>query len=421
MEELNSYPEIPASIRDELKATLHSLGIKVQQPASALDVAQIAEPQTYPQLEEEETGIKKQSLQIESLKDTKEAVLPILVFSCNRPAAISRSLKTLLMYRPDPVKFPIIVSQDCNHEPTASAIKAFADLGHVTHLKQPDQSAPEVPAGEQKFKGYFKIARHYRWGLKQIFRTFNYSAVIIVEDDLDVAPDFYEYFSATYALLLADPSLWCVSAWNDNGKRNLVDMNHSELLYRSDFFPGLGWMITKDLWDELEPKWPRSYWDDWLRQPEQRRNRACIRPEVSRTRTFGKIGVSNGMFFDKHLKFIQLNEQSIAFSKLDLTYLLQSNYDSQFLTHVYSVPVVTAGDVKRNELPSTVDASGPVRIMYHTKDSYRNAAKLLGLMDDFKSGVPRTGYHGIVSFFYNGRHVYLAPNTNWKGYDPRWS
>lgn len=90
------------------------------------------------------------------------------------------------------------------------------------------------------------------------------------------------------------------------------------------------------------------------------------------------------MFFDKHLKFIQLNEQSIAFSKLDLTYLLQSNYDSQFLTHVYSVPVVTAGDVKRNELPSTVDASGPVRIMYHTKDSYRNAAKLLGLMDDFK-------------------------------------
>lgn len=73
-----------------------------------------------------------------------------------------------------------------------------------------------------------------------------------------MAPDFYEYFSATYALLLADPSLWCVSAWNDNGKRNLVDMNHSELLYRSDFFPGLGWMITKDLWDELEPKWPRS-------------------------------------------------------------------------------------------------------------------------------------------------------------------
>ena len=77
-------------------------------------------------------------------------------------------------------------------------------------------------------------------------------------DDLDVAADFYEYFSNTYELLLKDTSLWCVSAWNDNGKANLVDMKHGELLYRSDFFPGLGWMITKKVWDELEPKWPKS-------------------------------------------------------------------------------------------------------------------------------------------------------------------
>lgn len=35
-----------------------------------------------------------------------------------------------------------------------------------------------------------------------------------------------------------------------------------------------------------------SFWDDWIREPEQRKNRACIRPEISRTRTFGKKGVS---------------------------------------------------------------------------------------------------------------------------------
>jgi len=52
---------------------------------------------------------------------------------------------------------------------------------------------------------------------------------------------------------------------------------------------------------------PRSYWDDWMRLPEQRKNRACIRPEVGRSKTFGKIGVSNGLFFDKHLKFIQVS------------------------------------------------------------------------------------------------------------------
>jgi alpha-1,3-mannosyl-glycoprotein beta-1,2-N-acetylglucosaminyltransferase len=44
-----------------------------------------------------------------------------------------------------------------------------------------------------------------------------------------------------------------------------------------------------------------------MRLPEQRKNRACIRPEVGRSKTFGKIGVSNGLFFDKHLKFIQVS------------------------------------------------------------------------------------------------------------------
>lgn len=77
-------------------------------------------------------------------------------------------------------------------------------------------------------------------------------------DDLDVAPDFYEYFLGTYPILVADKSLWCVSAWNDNGKAGLVDEKSPHLLYRTDFFPGLGWMLLRDLWLEIGPKWPRS-------------------------------------------------------------------------------------------------------------------------------------------------------------------
>lgn len=40
------------------------------------------------------------------------------------------------------------------------------------------------------------------------------------------------------------------------------------------------------------PKWPHAFWDDWIRDPDQRLGRTCIRPELSRSRTFGKIGVS---------------------------------------------------------------------------------------------------------------------------------
>ena len=44
----------------------------------------------------------------------------------------------------------------------------------------------------------------------------------IISDDLDISPDFFEYFSATYPILHQDDTLWCVSAWNDNGKEGMV-------------------------------------------------------------------------------------------------------------------------------------------------------------------------------------------------------
>lgn len=76
------------------------------------------------------------------------------------------------------------------------------------------------------------------------------------EDDLDVSPDLFEYFLGTLPILQADPTLWCVSAWNDNGKLGLIEQDAPHLLHRTDFFPGLGWMLTKSTWLELAPKWP---------------------------------------------------------------------------------------------------------------------------------------------------------------------
>uniref|UniRef100_A0AAG5D4J8 Alpha-1,3-mannosyl-glycoprotein 2-beta-N-acetylglucosaminyltransferase n=1 Tax=Anopheles atroparvus TaxID=41427 RepID=A0AAG5D4J8_ANOAO len=340
-------------------------------------------------------------------------IIPVVVFACNR-ISVNKCLDDLIRYRPSAEQFPIIVSQDCDDEPTRNTILSYRD--EVTLIRQPDQSDIPVPPKEKKYKGYYKIARHYGWALRTVFGQ-GFDSVILVEDDLSVAPDFYEYFLGTYPILKRDKSLWCVSAWNDNGKDGLIDVNAHDLLYRSDFFPGLGWMMTKDLWDELAPKWPKAFWDDWIRQPEQRKERACIRPELPRTRTFGKVGVSNGLFFDKHLKYIKLSEEFVSFTKSNLTYLLKSVYDDAFLKVVYQSPVVTLDELKRG----MVMTREPVRIVYHTKEQYKRATKNLGLMDDFKSGVPRTAYRGIVSFFYSGQRVYLAPNANWKGYDLTWS
>ncbi len=84
-----------------------------------------------------------------------------------------------------------------------------------------------------------------------MFRVLSYSQAIIVEDDLEFAPDFFSYFQASLPVLRADSSLFCVSAWNDNGKDNVIDVDSPQELYRTDFFGGLGWMLTKYVVDLL--------------------------------------------------------------------------------------------------------------------------------------------------------------------------
>lgn len=49
--------------------------------------------------------------------------------------------------------------------------------------------------------------------------------------------------------------------------------------------------------------------------------RACIRPEISRTHTFGDKGVSAGQFYKQHLQYIKLNSDPVDFTKKNLTYL----------------------------------------------------------------------------------------------------
>lgn len=47
-------------------------------------------------------------------------------------------------------------------------------------MRQPDQSDIFVLPKEKKFKGYYKIARHYGWALNTTFRA-GFDYVIIVE------------------------------------------------------------------------------------------------------------------------------------------------------------------------------------------------------------------------------------------------
>lgn len=113
-----------------------------------------------------------------------ESIIPILVIACDR-VTVKRNLDKLIQYRPSAELYPIIVSQDCGHAETARVIGSYGD--QVRHISQPDLSDIRVRPEHRKFQGYYKIARHYRWALNQVFKTFSQSTVVIVEDDLEVS------------------------------------------------------------------------------------------------------------------------------------------------------------------------------------------------------------------------------------------
>nr|XP_020502287.1 alpha-1,3-mannosyl-glycoprotein 2-beta-N-acetylglucosaminyltransferase-like [Labrus bergylta]XP_020502288.1 alpha-1,3-mannosyl-glycoprotein 2-beta-N-acetylglucosaminyltransferase-like [Labrus bergylta] len=403
-------PPPPSPVKEDTEVKDQTDVKQTQKPAATEALNSKSEQQ------QQQAAAIKQEIKTDTFYTSgPEVVIPILVIACDR-VTVKRSLDKLIQYRPSPQLFPIIVSQDCGHAETARVIGSYGE--QVTHIRQPDLSDIRVRPEHRKFQGYYKIARHYRWALNQIFNMLSHSSVVIVEDDLEVAPDFFEYFQALYPILRSDPSLWCVSAWNDNGRDALVDPSKAELLHRTDFFPGLGWMLLKDMWDELEPKWPSAFWDDWMRQPEQRRDRSCIRPEISRTITFGRKGVSLGQFFDQYLRYIKLNTEFVPFTKLDLSYLLKDKYEVKFILEVYSALLVKIEDLQQG---GSLKGPGPFRVQYSTRDTFKVFSRNLGVMDDLKSGVPRTGYRGVVSFLHRGRRVFLAPPEGWTHYDVSWS
>ncbi|VVA26594.1 PREDICTED: alpha-1 3-mannosyl-glyco [Prunus dulcis] len=179
-------------------------------------------------------------------------VAAVVIMACNRADYLERTVKSVLKYQSSVAsKFPLFVSQDGSHPAVKEKALSYDQLTYMQHLDY-EPVHTERPG---ELIAYYKIARHYKWALDGLFYKHNFSRVIILEDDMEIAPDFFDYFESTAALLDKDKSIMAVSSWNDNGQKQFV--HDPKVLYRSDFFPGLGWMLARSTWDELSPKWPK--------------------------------------------------------------------------------------------------------------------------------------------------------------------
>jgi len=158
------------------------------------------------------------------LKTNNLAHAPIVIIASNRPRYLFRMLYKLQNV-PGADRKMMTVFIDGFYNETIAVAELFG-------LK--------VVINEIECTKICRIQQHYKKSLSRIFDDFPLADVaIILEEDLDVSDDIFDYFSQTYPLFKKDSSIYCISAWNDQGYQHSV--KDPLLLYRVETMPGLGW------------------------------------------------------------------------------------------------------------------------------------------------------------------------------------
>ncbi|XP_059426948.1 protein O-linked-mannose beta-1,2-N-acetylglucosaminyltransferase 1 [Carassius carassius] len=222
--------------------------------------------------------------------------VPVAVIAGNRPNYLYRMLRSLLSsHGVNPQMITVFI--DGYYEEPMDVVDLFGLKG-VQHTPISIKNA--------------RVSQHYKASLTATFNLHpDADFAIVLEEDLDISIDFFSFLSQTIHLLQEDDSLYCISAWNDQGYEHTAE--DPSLLYRVESMPGLGWVLKKSLYkDELEPKWPTPEklwdWDMWMRMPEQRKGRECVIPDVSRSYHFGIVGLNmNGYFHEVYFKKHKFN------------------------------------------------------------------------------------------------------------------
>ncbi|TYI49128.1 hypothetical protein E1A91_D12G014300v1 [Gossypium mustelinum] len=370
-----------------------------QEQIVALEEGKKRKDQECAQLKTLVNDLEKKALQ-RVIDKTQVPVAAVVIMACNRADYLERTVASVLKYQSSVAsKYPLFVSQDGSDPRVKTKALSYKELTYMQHIDY-DPVHTDRPG---ELIAYYKIARHYKWALDELFYKHNFDRVIILEDDMEIAPDFFDYFEAAAALLDKDKSIMAVSSWNDNGQKQFVYDPYA--LYRSDFFPGLGWMLTRSVWNELSPKWPKAYWDDWLRLKENHKGRQFLRPEVCRTYNFGEHGSSMGQFFEKYLAPIKMNDVKVDWKSQDLSYLTEDKYAQYFADILKMAKPIPGTDPAL--MASNIE--GDIRIQYRDQSDFEYIARQFGVFEEWKDGVPRTAYKGVVVFRYHPpRRVFLV-------------
>ncbi|KAM9848535.1 protein O-linked-mannose beta-1,2-N-acetylglucosaminyltransferase 1 [Aulostomus maculatus] len=323
--------------------------------------------------------------------------VPVAVIAGNRPNYLYRMLRSLLSaHGVNPQMITVFI--DGYYEEPMDVVELFGLKG-VQHTPISIKNA--------------RVSQHYKASLTATFNLHpEAKSAVVLEEDLDVSIDFFSFLSQTVHLLDEDDSLYCISAWNDQGYEHTAE--DPALLYRVESMPGLGWVLKKSLYkDELEPKWPTPEklwdWDMWMRMPEQRKGRECIIPDVSRSYHFGIIGLNmNGYFHEVYFKKHKFNTvPNVQLKNVDS--LKKDAYEMEIQNLLKEAEVLdhTKNPCEDSFVP---DSEGKIYVMFIKMEAetdtstWTELAKCLHVWD-----LDVRGYHrGLWRLFRKRNHVLVV-------------
>eukprot|EP00736_Rhodelphis_marinus_P008798 Rmarinus@m.24180 len=316
----------------------------------------------------------------------------VLLMTYNRPKYLRECLSSLMALA-GISSTEVLVSQDGSDPAVLDVVREYE--GKHTNIRSwqhPRDSSLRMP-------GPYYIAQHYKFALGRAFEESDADYVIIVEDDMVFSPDFLSFFQQTAHMLHVDPTIWCVSSWNDNGFSHL-DLDETRL-FRNSYFPGLGWMIHRSLWGELAPNWPDEHWDHWMRLPTTSKDRECVVPQVSRNYNIGVEGINmHSQDYQKYLKNIQQSTVPFGTSLGDLSYLRLETYDATLRSLVEAAkPLTGTGQVQEVERAP----AGGVYLLPYKREGFKKVARELRIWD-----VPRAEHRDAIWISYKGKQLLLV-------------
>eukprot|EP00924_Labyrinthula_sp_SR-Ha-C_P004728 snap_masked-scaffold_1-processed-gene-9.46-mRNA-1 protein AED:0.55 eAED:0.55 QI:0/-1/0/1/-1/1/1/0/589 len=256
-----------------------------------------------------------------------------------------------------------------------------------------------------------KIAAHYKFSINEAFKHFPATpAIIIMEDDLVVSPDILEYFSVVAPVIENDETLFTASAWNDNGFGYAV--KDEAALLRTTFFPGLGWLLLREEWENnLKGNWPVDHWDWFIREKgsmsiKENLIRETLHPEIPRVSHIGRKGSfmderTQARYFDP----IQKNLGNIKISKQEVFEASLENYDRKFKRRIEAgVHLTETAPSSRAELSNHKSL-----VVWYRAPQGKSQEKIQSLMEMFKlwHEPDRGQRYNVHEFWFENTHLIM--------------